>query len=276
MSATIVFRGLMAFHYMEDYMEIGLLNAMAHPDGEPQPHVAHVPRIITSRNGVVSSIYDLRKHPDKLGPVRDWEIVASNPTQPTATRFRQGEHFDRLHHPFAKDFRWLVDLEGEDLHDRDLTAELDTSRLLMVLRVRHGLFYTHQLSKPLNRSNANPPPREQDFGRAAEVVGCKIGFEIGTLDLMAGKTHIFSFDQGDEDGVIYEISNAPPDVLPDHKYDPGPGHFAMYYTHLFRNPRLRGLPDDEFLLVPVDEGSEPSPDPALCGAIDLGKRDGGL
>jgi hypothetical protein len=272
----------MAFHYMEDHMEIGLLDARAHEPHEPgepaapQPHVSHVPRIITTKNGVISSIYDLRNHPQQLGSVRDWEIEVSNPTQPIATRFRQGENFNRIHHPFAKDFRWLVDLEGADLHARDLTAELDTDKLLMVLRVRHGLFYTHQLSRRLNRRNAQAPPQPREFGRAAEVVGCKIGFEIGSLNLMAGTNHIFTFDQGDEDGVIYEISNAPPDVLPDRTYEDSPGHFAMYYTHLFRNPRLRGSPNDEFQLIPIGDDPMPSPDPALCGAVVLGERGGGL
>jgi len=274
MSATIVFRGLMVFHYMEDHMEIGLLNAMAHEGGGAQPHVAHVPRIIKTKNGVISSIYDLRKD-EELGNVRDWEIEVSNPTQPIATRFRQGENFNRIHHPFARDFRWLVDLEGEDLHNRDLTAELDTDKLLMVLRVRHGLFYTHQLSRPLNRRNAQPPAQQREFGRGAEVVGCKIDFEMGSLELKAEGSRIFTFDEGDEDNVIYEISNAPPDVLPDHKYEPGPGHFAMYYTHLFRNPRLRGAPNDEFQLIPTGDPT-PSPDPALCGAVGVGTRDGGL
>lgn len=287
MSATIVFRGLMAFHYMEDHMEIGFVDALAHEPGQPQTHVSHVPRIIKTKNGVISSIHDLRKHPElrshhsehpeqpEQPGVRDWEIEVSNPTQPIATRFEEGGDFDRIHHPYAKDFRWITDLEGKDLHNRDLTDELDMSKLLLVLRVRHGLFYTHQLSKPLTRRNVEPPLQPIEFGRAAEVVGCKIGFEMGSLELKAGAKHIYTFDEGDEDGVVYEISNAPPDVPPDDPYKDGPGHFAMYYTHLFRNPRLRGSPNDAFLLIPADDPM-PSPDPALCGAVDLGTRGGGL
>ena len=268
MSATIVFRGLMVFHYMGDHMEIGLLNALAHEDGGG--HAAHVPRIIKAKNGVVSSITDLRNSRAQLGPERNWEIEVSNPTQPIATRLRQGEEFDRLRHPFAKDFRWLADLEGRDLHNRDLTAELDTTKLLMVLNVRHGQFYTHQLSRPLNRRNANPPAQQKAFGRAAEVIGCKIGFEMGSLELKAGNAHVYTFDEGDEAGVIYEISNAPPDVPPAEPYQPGPGHFAMYYSHLFRT-----APEDEFQLI-ADGDATPSPDPALCGAVGVGTRDGGL
>jgi len=266
MSATIVFRGLMVFHKMGDHMEIGVVNAPAH--AEAGGHAAHVPRIIKTTNGVISSIFDLRNR----STARDWEIEVSNPAQPKATRLRQGEDFDRIHHPIAKDFRWLADLEGTDLHDRDLTAELDMTKLLMVLRVRHGVFYTQQLSKLLNRKNANPPAHQVPFGRAAEVVACKIGFEMGNVTLKAGTSTIpiYTFDEGDDDGVIYEISNAPPDVAPDAPYAPGPGHFAMYYTHLFRTP-----PADEFRLIREGDPT-PSPDPALCGAVVLGRRSGGL
>jgi len=273
MSATIVFRGLMVFHYMGDHMEIGLLNALAHPEGGG--HAAHVPRIIKSKNGVVSSITDLRNRP-QLGPERDWEIEVSNPSQPNVTRFRQGEDFDRRRHPSARDFRWLTDLEGRDLHNRDLTDEIDTSKLLMVLRVHHGEFYTHQLSRPLSRKNATAPPDQRKFGRATEVVGCKIDFEIGSLILKAGDARILTFEEGDKDGVIYEFSNAPPDVPPTEPYESGEGHFAMYYTHLFKTPRPPNAPQDEFRLIPDGNDPTPSPDPALCGAVVLGTREGGL
>ena len=266
MSTTIVFRGLMVFHKMGDHMEIGVLNAPAHAG--TGSHAAHVPRIIKTTNGVISSIFDLRNR----NAARDWEIEVSNPLQPTATRFRQGEDFDRRHHPIARDFRWIADLEGDDLHNRDLTAELDMTKLLMVIRVRHGMFYTQQLSKPLNRKTANPPIQQRPFGRAAEVVGCQIDFEMGSVTLKAGTSTIpiYTFDEGDEDGVVYEISNAPPDVAPDAPYVAGAGHFAMYYTHLFGTP-----PQDEFRLI--REGDPmPSPDPALCGAVGLGKRSGGI
>lgn len=275
MSATIVFRGLLVFHYMGDHMEIGVVRALAH--GANETHAAHVPRIIKTKNGVICSIKDLRDERGQLNEGRDWEIEVSNPTQPTATRFWQGGEFHRLHHPFAKDFRWLADLEGEDLHNRDLTSELDTEhKLLMVLRVRHGEFYTHQLSRPLIRENVDAPPRPVTFGRAAEVVGCKIGFEMGSLELKVGDEVIYTFDEGDEDNVIYEFSNAPPDVPPIKPYPQGPGHFKMYYTHLFKNPRPPGSPQDEFQLIPDGDDPTPSPDPALCGAIGVGTRDGGI
>src|SRR5215210_1264087 len=267
MRVTIVFRGLMVFHYMTDYMEIGVMDAPLHPG-----HPVHVPRIIKTKNGVISSIFDLRTRPElksvgQPGRIREWELEVTNPLQPTATKFQQGPNFNRLHHPHPRDFRWITDLEGRDLHNRDLTADLDTSKLLMVLRVRHGEFYTAQLSKRLTRKRANPPVENIPFGIAAEVIGCDIAFDLGDLTLRAGNTRAFTFDESAEDGVIYEISNAPPDVPPDAPYPVGSGHFAMYYSHLFRTP----LPNDEYKLIPEGDVT-PSPDPALCGAVVLGQR----
>jgi hypothetical protein len=265
MSVTIVFRGLMVFHYMNDFMEIGVLDAAAH---EGASHVAHVPRIITTTNGVISSIFDLRK---KLLPkVRDWEIEVTNPLQPTATKFIRLQNFNRLHHPHARDYRWITDLEAGDLHGRDLTTELDTeNKLLMVLKVRHGEFYTSQLSKPLIRKKVNSVA-QADFGMAAEVIGCDIAFNLGAVTLKKGVTPIFRFDKGIEDGVIYEFSNAPPDVPHDEPYQAGPGHFAMYYSHLFKQPVT-----EEFKLI-AEGDVTPSPDPALCGVVTLGQRPTGL
>src|SRR5215213_135573 len=153
MSATIVFRGLLVFHYVDDpgVMEIGVLE-----DGKS----GHVPRIITTKDGVISSIFDLRKAEDEFGVIRDWTIEATNPLQEKATKFEQGGVFKRKTHPHARDFRWIIDLEGHDLHDKDLTNDVrlnDMDKVVMVVRVPHGEFYTRQLSPPLTRKKIRPP-----------------------------------------------------------------------------------------------------------------------
>src|SRR5215212_8816493 len=137
MSATIVFRGLMVFHFMDDVMEIGVLQ---------NGRSGHVPRIITTKNGVISSIFDLRTL-DDFGFVRDWELEVTNPLQETATMYEEGGTFDRRTHPYPRDFRWITDLEGRDMHDKDLVDDIDTRRIKLVLRVRHGEFYTRLLSE---------------------------------------------------------------------------------------------------------------------------------
>ncbi len=260
MSATIVFRGLMAFHMMNDVMEIGFLQ-----DGRS----GHVPRIITTKDGVISSILDLRTV-DDFGEVRDWEINVTNPLQDKATKFEQGE-FNRPTHPHARDFRWIVDLEGRDLHNRDLTSEIDTRRIPLVLRVPHGEFYTRLLTKPLMRKSVHAPGDDDVFyGMAAEVIGCDIAFNIGKLRLKAGNSVVLDLEEGVEDGVIYEFSNAPPDV-PKENPHPNGGHFHMYYHELFRAHH----PPEQFDFVPEDDSS-PAPDPATCGGSYFGKRSDGI
>ena len=269
MSATIVFRGLMVFHYFNNFMEIGLIDGRAHAAGGPS-HVAHIPRIIKTKNGVISSIFDLRTRPE-LGNVREWEIEVSHPLQDTVTKFEHGATFNRLTHPELRDYRWIADFEASDLHNKDLTTEVDTSSLMMVLKVQHGEFYTQQLSKPLVRTSVIPAGANRTFGMAAEVTGCDIAFERGTVRLMVDDTVAYNFDEQVEDGVIYEFSNAPADVDPHAPYPVnGAGHFSMYYSHLFKRP-LR----EQFNLLP-EEDLTPSPDPALCGASALGLRGGGL
>jgi|SRR5215213_2396507 len=261
MSATIVFRGLLVFHYLDNdgVMEIAVLE-----DGRS----GHVPRIITTKNGVISSIFDLRTAEDEFGEIRDWTIEATNPLQEKATKFEQGGNFKRRTHPHARDFRWITDLEGPDLHDKDLINDINTNtnKIVLVLRVPNGEFYTRQLSPPLKRKKVRPAGADAFFGMAAEVTGCDIAFNLGKLQLKAGNVDVFTFEEGVEDGVVYEFSNAPPDVLVDDPHEQL-GHFNHYYHNLFRTHP----PTDEFDLVP-DEDSAPAPDPATCGGILLGRR----
>jgi hypothetical protein len=261
MSATIVFRGLLVFLHKSGVMQIGVLE-----NGKS----GHVPRIITTKDGVIKSIFDLRTRPE-FGTIRDWEIEVTNPLQPMAVTFQQNETFNRRNHPHARDYRWMTDLEAPDLHDRDLSNEIDTSRIKLVLKVRHGEFYTRQLSRPLIRKQVRPAGGNNVFfGMAAEVTGCDIEFNVGQLRLKAGNTVAFRFDKGIEDGVIYEFSNAPPDVLPDKPHPPG-GHFHMYYHNLFKTHP----PNQQFDLFPENDPN-PAPDPATCGGTKLGRRTGDL
>ena len=273
MPVRIVFRGLLLFHKLDDEMEIGVLDGIqCHHGGGPHPHPlgpAHVPRIIKTKDGVISQIFDLRSRPE-LCEVRDWEIVVSHPLQDTVTTYQHVGDFDRFNHPSTRDYRWITDLESNEFHNQDLTSQMDMAKLLMVLRVRNGEFYTQQLSRPLRRRSM-PSFEEVDFGMAAEVIGCDIAIDRGDVKLVVDQSVAYTFDETTEDGVVYEFSNAPPDVLPDRPYQPSdPGHFEMYY-HLFREPG----PPERFSLVP-QEDFDPGPDPALCGASSLGTREGGF
>ena len=295
---TIVLRGLMVLHKHADTMEIGFVDARYNPSDEHEhnghsanggnhPHAAanhppneanhvhaanygdvHIPRILTTKNGVLSSIFDLRNRPE-LGSVRNWTLEVTNPRD-TEVKLDQTNTFNRAN-PGAntapeRDFRWITDLEAGDLHGRDLSLEINTRQFLFVLYVRNGSFYTRLLSPVLRRKRLNPMQVEA-YGPSAAVVGCDITFEDdGGVSLMAGGPNgstVFNFEP--DEGTVYEISNGPPDV-PLEQATPldAPGHFHMYYDKLFKNP-VR-----EFDLITEDQA--PAPDPTLCGVTYLGLR----
>jgi hypothetical protein len=268
-TVTIVFRGLMVFSNQPQTMEIGLVDAPFHDSGHTgaghPANEAHVPRILSMKDGVLAEVMDLRLRPE-LGAVRNWELVVTDTTQAVTTE-TQGATFDRKTHAFDRDFRFITDLEGPGLHDKPLSAEINTRQLLMVLYVHHGNFYTKLLSPPLKVKQVQPPTGAVPYGKAAAVVGCDITFQdTGTLKLMAGGTAGVVVKEF-QPGMIYEISNAPPDVPFD---EPTPetalGHFHMYYDKLF----IAHPPAKQFDLL-RDDGA-PAPDPALCGVTFLSRR----
>jgi hypothetical protein len=280
MKTTIVFRGLMVLHKHAETMEIGFVDALYneaanHEDdhnGNAANHAdhleSHIPRILTTKNGVLSSIFDLRNRPE-LGTVRNWSLEVTNPSPPAAgVTLRQLRPFNRADPDSdEKDFRWITDMEAGDLHGRDLSLEINTRQLLFVLYVPQGEFYT-QLKSPVQRRRRRSSAFIEDYGPIAAAVGCEINFGAGGgVKLMAGGPNgslVFNFDH-DED-TVYEISNGPPDV-PFERPIPldAPNHFHMYYDKLFQNP-----PRDRFDLLTDDQA--PAPDPTVCGVTYLGLR----
>jgi hypothetical protein len=294
MKTTIVFRGLMVLHKHVDTMEIGFVNALYDPSEEHNEDAApahaehrdthaghtghygdvHIPRILTTKNGVLSSIFDLRNRPE-LGTVRNWSLVVTDPIEREARlSIRPGSRFNRASPDTTtdeRDFRWITDMEADDLHGRDLSLDINTRQFLFVLYVPHGLFYTRLKSPVLRRRRLNPT-RVDPYGATAAVVGCDIEFHPGGgVKLMSGGEDgsiVFDFDH-DED-TVYEISNGPPDVPIEEAISlDAPGHFHMYYDKLFKNRR-----HDQFDLLAEDRA--PAPDPVLCGVTYLGRREDSL
>ncbi|MCA1577730.1 MAG: hypothetical protein LC794_10265 [Acidobacteria bacterium] len=253
MPVTIVFRGLMVLGQAAPKtgrIQLGVLRA---------PN--HFPRILTMKNGVLAGIFDLRRRPE-LDRVRDWSIHVTNPSPSGIDRREDGRDFDRLANHQPWDFRWIADLEGRGLHERDLTEDLDTSRLRLVINVDHGSFATRLQSPIFLRRQVVPAGGTTRYGMTAAVTECVISTAGGSVSLMVDGTEAFAFP--DVANTLYEISNAPPDVNPSDP-NPGGGHFHMYYDHLFR-PRPRERFDLEVQSMP------PAPDPALCGVTFLGLR----
>jgi len=267
------------------YMEIGFLDARtgsdaAHSHGPlPASSAVHIPRLLTTENGVGSELVDFRNRRE-LGTVRRWELSVdeANETQTplhdevtlkgTVPASRTAETDAN-----KEDFGWIVDFENHEMHDANLTSQISTARLLLVLTVKRGEFVTRLLSPSLIREEmgAGATP----FGKVAGVTGVDIRFTVPTdtseasVNLLAGRTLVKTLTTK-KDSRVFEISNAPPDVLPDEPISSARSHFHMYYEKLF----IQSPPDRQFDFRAV--GGAPAPDPLLCGVAFLGQRDEAL
>jgi hypothetical protein len=267
----------MIFRYQRGCMEIGLINALSHAgngndhdEHEEPPHRVHIPRILTVTDGLVTGIFDLRTRENELDKIRNWTIEVTDPNAPSVSVYQVGETFDRLAdpQPDPRDFRWITDFEAPDLHDRILGRELDTRKMLMVLYVRQGEFYTKMKSVPLRKVRVDGSVPPQPFGSVAEITACDISFQTGEVRLVAGGaggTVVFPFEA--KTNRIYEFTNTPPDVPVEGPSEPDENHFHLYYDKLFNR-----TPPDQFRLESASD-PDPAPDPLLCGAGGLGRRD---
>ena len=257
MPVTIVFRGLMVLlQPRTGGMQVGVLRAPG-----------HFPRILTMENGVVAGLFDLRRRPE-LDRVRDWAIEVTNPSRAGVTLHTDGtpSPFDRLdpRHTDLRDFRWITDLEGPDLQNESVSAQIDRSRLRFVINMQNGEFATRLLSPSLERQN--PDASKIPFGNIAAVTECVMSFGSGgRVRMTADGNEVFPFPE--RANTIYEFANTPPDIDPGHVHENPMVHFTMYYDHLFRAGQPP--PNKRFDLVVPD--ATPAPDPALCGIGYMGQ-----
>lgn len=281
----IAFRGLMVLNYQGSegsrFMEIGFLDARsgAAPGGShvhtPANSAVHIPRVLTTENGVLSEVFDLRTQ-SELGTVRRWSLNVIPAPQQAEVTLRGGSAppANRGMETAAnkQDFGWIIDMENSEMHQGNLGAEISTAKLLMVLTVNRGEFFSKLLSRNLVRKEIGGGDF-RPFGKVAAVTGLDIICQVPTVDdeakfqLMAGTKVIRTFET-QKDSRVFEISNAPAEVYAEGSIPKdAPGHFHMYYDKMF----IKSPPNQQFDFKAI--GPAPGPDPALCGVISLGERD---
>lgn len=257
---TIVLRGLMVFRQdgagPGSRFEIGIVPVRhRHEAGG----IEHILRILTYKNGVLDGV----KVPklDKLG--RSWALDVTNPSTNAVTKVQVGATFDRksadLKDP--RDYRWIMDLESNAEFYGALKGSIDPKKLVPIINIPCGEFYTRLLSFPQKRftDEANP----QEFGRAAAAMACDIklsGDQAKLLDTAApGDPPIFTFDATAEN-THYEISNTPPDTYETPEDPKLQNHFKHYYDMFTKRVRVFRF---------EAKSSATGPSPALCGGTGL-------
>ncbi|HKQ80475.1 MAG TPA: hypothetical protein VJ810_42665 [Blastocatellia bacterium] len=277
-TATIHFTGLMVFcfdkrlkhcqigiHSKTDDHELRLRFIKKGPDPETKSE-----QTLTISHGMIRRASDL------------WLDVEGEPSteQRTAEPFIVGRRDEPPADP--RDFRRVVDLEGEHFYNRPLKVRRDV--LGPILFVAKGLFYTATLTPdsylavPV-ASNGPDHPREgargatgaiatgRSIGQIAEYVGANIYLTHANqaLVLRAGQNGSELLRLKKEAGTTYEITIENGDT----PEAPAGGDFVYYYDAIALNhgePRILlepyGLPSFRDRAFPP------------CGPVGLGKSDG--
>ena len=255
---TICFRGLMVMHKAADHVQLGVL-----------PAPGHFPRITTITNSVFAKTFDLNDPAQpSIDPDRPiWRLDVDSPNG--ISFLTTGATFNRKTHQDPTDFRWCSDLEGTEFYNEDLTTRLNTNELLPVVRVFNGSFYTRLKTPPLFRSEGSGDAEE--FGCIAAVTGCDITLNGDSARLIEEGSDRVLFTFTNEPNTIYEFANTPPDIGHGHHHgEPMPkDHFQLYYE-MFSD--LTGIEKFGFQEPPSGLLAPSAPSPALCGLLQLGKR----
>lgn len=257
---TIIFRGLLVFRQQgtgsDSYFEVGILPTAAHTP-------PHIPRILTYKNGVLDAVKSLvGVHQD----IRHWRLKVSDPVTIGVSKDQQGETFDRKTHEYARDYRFLMDLEDSKEFYGPLIGKIHPSfGLGPVLRISNGSFYTRLKSHKVDRQKDGED--FEFFGFVASAIGCDIKLNGNEAKLVREddqNIEIFSFDLDDTGKTLYEISNSPADTYIPPPFPSTEGDHFQHYYHIFNVPEP---PRFHF----KESSSATGPSPALCGEVGLGQ-----
>jgi hypothetical protein len=279
---TIIFSGLMIFHKYQQRMEVGIV-----------PAPGHRLRIRAITGGVVGGPVDITAELEKRGKAKCTLVLQADYPHPIpgVTISSYGK-FVRKNHPYAEDFNWVMDLEGDEFYDREVADDpnyIDTTLLQPLLHFPFGRFYTAQKSVNLKRAVKDPSGPAKDFGSIVARLGYDLLFVGNTAHLVIEETHerIFTFRKGP--GVVYEILNTPLKTTGHHAEAGAPGdthpapaeghehptvapsdydHFQFYYM-LIKDPKVKKY---TFQIPSGDGPAGPVPDPQLCGPNRVGKK----
>ncbi|MDX2030660.1 MAG: hypothetical protein SF339_08320 [Blastocatellia bacterium] len=152
------------------------------------------------------------------------------------------------------DFRWVLDMEGPELHRQKLSVK--TGALPRAIMLRHGLFYSHSL-RPVRLEKPGAQPMDVDIARE---IGCAVHLgenEEGVLRF--GENPEFSVKLAKVPNMRYEImlDNACAETTPG-------GDFERYYDVLEVPPAQR-------IRISPAPGAPPPGDPRNpCDPIFMG------
>ena len=248
----ITFTGIFAFCINEKgQCEIGVLK-----------HHEHEATLSIARFGESND-------PENIAPPAAWKSGLQIKTEDPGAHQYIGTDFDRPSNAGdPEDFRWILDLEGPDLHDHHLLRRPNQSGMVSlspILRIDGGTIYTYlksvsTYSRVSVQNTSNP---ERFLGKVARVIGIDIPCALkGQILLTDGENNQVSLANTMSD-MRYEItvSNTRPNMTAMGSHS----DFLLFYE-LF-DPAI-----EEFDLVMAAGPNQLfSPPPLLCDGVFLGR-----
>jgi hypothetical protein len=184
---TLVFRGLFLIAFEKDnkFCQLGVMEADRHC------------LKITIKTNAVSS----QNSPELSFEIPDGNIYFEVAGRTNAVDTYEPGLFLRDPSHDRRDFRWVLDLEGTELHNRKLPIK--AGALKRSVFVRNGLFYTYDS----HNVRIVEPSSESRVALTAQEIGCDIymdGEEEATVRYGAGCGHSIKLKK--EPDISYEIT----------------------------------------------------------------------
>jgi len=265
-SLTIIFRGLMALRQDREEHTLGVGILLA-PEHEFTMQVLE-----KSPQGV--STYSIPANQLMSSNGDTW--LAAIADEKSGVTYYQNGVFDRKKGVGDnRDFRWLIDLEGEEFYGRKLAT--DRRHMGVEVKFSTGEFYTKTTTRPLQRKLGGNT--FEYFGRVAQEIATDVFLEEGDFVLTSQPTgkEILRLQQKPDTTYELVFENAPP---PTQHLAMRANHFQYYYG-LFPMPKSQWY---EFRVVPalsqtdlkgrnlnlVEFAHPPGTDEAPCMAVGSG------
>ena len=175
-----------------------------------------------------------------INPKYDIQLKVDNPSSPGVTTYMNNAvRFDRKNNQGdPEDFRWVVDLEGKEFHNNQLTVA-NPEKFKPIFQLTHGVFYSKKLFKdPTVRVNAGSNTRPVFLGRITDAIGADIYLDRpdSAVVLRSGAKGEKVLALNREPGCRYEIivKNLPDSETHSTQIE-REGHFRYWYN-AFKDP----------------------------------------
>jgi len=231
-SLTIIFRGLMALRQDREEHTLGVGILLA-PEHEFTMQVLE-----KSPQGV--STYSIPANQLMSSNGDTW--LAAVADEKSGVTYYQNGVFDRKKGVGDnRDFRWLIDLEGEEFYGRKLAT--DRQRMGVEVKFSNGEFYAKTTTRPLERRIGDKT--FEYFGRVAQEIATDVFLEGGdfVLTSQASGKEILRLKQKPDTTYELVFDNSPP---PMQHSELGTNHFQYYYE-FFPMPKSEWY---EFRVIP--------------------------